>query len=394
MKILQVNNVFRNKGGAEKVYFSTIDLLKRNGHQVIPFSIGSSNNEASEYSYNFINDRNWLHNNFFSIEAQKKIEKIISVEKPEIAHLHNIIGGVTYSIIPILKKYSIPIVSTVHDFRILCPAFVFVNSKNEICEKCKNGQYYHCALNNCSRQSITKSVMLSAESYLRDYFIPYYKKINSFIAVSNFVKNKLLEVHPELSKKVTVNYNFSTVFSSEIKKGDYFIYFGRLAREKGLPTLLEAFRQLKDLKLILVGDGELRKQIELEKPPNVEILGFKTGNELKSLIQNSYFVIASSECNETSSMMTIESNSLAKPVIGADIGGISELIENGITGFIYESRNSGSLMKLLMDSMQLNSDKYKNMCNNAYKFALDNFSPELHYKSLVNIYQNTLQVFH
>lgn len=394
MKILQVNNVFRNKGGAEKVYFNTIDLLKRNGHQVIPFSISSSNNEASEYSYNFINERSWLHNNFFSIEAQKKLEKIISVEKPEIAHLHNIIGGVTYSIIPILKKYIIPIVSTVHDFRILCPAFVFVNSKNEICEKCKNGQYYHCTLNNCSRQSIAKSVMLSAESYLRDYFIPYYKKINSFIAVSNFVKNKLLEVHPELSNKVTVNYNFSTEFSSEIKKGDYFIYFGRLAREKGLPTLLEAFRQLKDLKLILVGDGELRKQIELEKPPNVEILGFKTGNELKSLIKNSYFVIASSECNETSSMITIEANSLAKPVIGADIGGISELIENGITGFLYEPRNRRSLMKVLMDSMQLNSDKYKNMCNSAYKFALDNFSSELHYNTLESIYKNTLQVFH
>lgn len=391
MKILQVNNVFSNKGGAEKVYFSTIDLLKRNGHQVIPFSIGSSNNEASEYSFNFINDRNWLHNNFFSFEAQTKLKKIISREKPTVAHLHNIIGGVTYSIIPILRRNKIPIVSTVHDFRILCPAFVFVNSKNEICEKCKNGQYYHCALDNCSRRGTVKSLMLSAESYLRDYFIPYYKKIDSFIAVSIFVKNKLLEVHPELNKKVTVNYNFSTEFSSEIKKGDYFIYFGRLAREKGLPTLLEAFRQLKDLKLILVGDGELRKQIELEKPPNVEILGFRTGNELKSLIKDSFFVIASSECNETSSMMTIESNSLAKPVIGADIGGISELIDEGTTGFLFEPRNLTSLMKVLMDSTQLNSDKYKNMCNSAYKFALNNFSPELHYNTLVSIYENALQ---
>jgi len=393
MKILQVNNVYGDKGGAEKVYFNSIDLLKKNGHQVIPFSIGTSNKESAEYHSNFINDRSWLHNKFFSFEAQAKLKEIILREKPTIAHLHNIIGGVTYSIIPVLRKNKIPIVSTVHDFRILCPAFVFVDSKNEICEKCKNGQYYNCALNNCSRRGKIKSVMLSAESYLRDYFIPYYKKINSFIAVSKFVKNKLLEVHPELNNKVSVNYNFSNEFSSEIKKGDYFIYFGRLAREKGLPALLKAFRQLKDLKLVLVGDGELRQQIELEKTPNVKILGFKSGDELKSLIKNSYFVIASSECTESSSMITIEANSLAKPVIGADIGGISELIAEGATGFLFESRNLRSLIKALVDSIQLDSDKYKNMCNNAYNFALSNFLPELHYQTLISIYENTLHGF-
>ena len=167
-------------------------------------------------------------------------------------------------------------------------------------------------------------------------------------------KSKFLEANHNLASKTYYVYNFSKIeFSQHNLWVTYFLYFGRLSREKGLLTLLKAFKKLKGLRLIIVGDGELRKQLEEEKSINVDILGYKTGIELEKIIKNSFFVIASSECYETNSMVIVESYSNGKPVIGAKIGAIPELIIEYKTGFLFESKNLESLIKILSFQPQL-----------------------------------------
>ena len=265
MKIVQINNLYKKFGGAESVFFNTIELLTKKNHEVIPFSLSDENNEVSKYLSYFVNKESKLHNKLYSVAAKNQIENLVRNEKPDIAHIHNIIGGLTFSILPILRKYNVPIIATLHDFRLFCPVYVFLDSKNNVCEKCKNGNYLNCLINNCSSQGYVKSFFLSSESYFRDIFIPYSKFIDSFIAVSNFVKTKISEAHPELEKKTTTIYNFSRTFLQHNYMGNYFLYFGRLSREKGLPNLLKAFKKLEGLQLKIVGDGELKKEIEEEE---------------------------------------------------------------------------------------------------------------------------------
>ena len=139
------------------------------------------------------------------------------------------------------------------------------------------------------------------ESYFRDIFLPYRKLIDSFIFVSKFQQNKFLEINKGLLSKNFKIYNFSNDFEFCDNKGDYFLYFGRLAREKSIFTLLKCFKDLPHIKLLISGEGELKSKIIAEKSSNIYIIGYKSGNELKKIIKESGFVIASSECYETNS---------------------------------------------------------------------------------------------
>ena len=391
MKILQIGNNFRKSGGSESVFFNTIELLEGKRHRVIPFSLSNSKDLPSPFSKYFVDTETFLHNKLFSFESRNRLRELLKVEKPEIAHIHNIIGGVTFSILPVLKEQGIPIVATIHDFRLLCPAYIFINGKNEICEKCKTGNYFHSILNQCSPLGFKRDVSIAFESYLRDFFQSYEKLIDSFIFVSKFQQNKFLEVNPEIEIKSNQIYNFTNRFDFNSSKGDYFLYFGRLTREKSIFTLLKAFKDLSRFKLLIVGEGYLEERINKERPDNVELLGYRTGADLERIIKASSFVVASSECFETNSMVTVEAFSLGKPVIGSDIGALSELINSNNTGFLYEPKNVSQLKTLIVECSELNIDKYKQISKNAYDYALQNFSPDGHYDELIKVYKKLLK---
>jgi len=262
MKILQINNNYYKKGGAEVVFFNTIDLLKQKGHSVISLSLEDSKNISSDHKEYFI-DKKRNHNRFYSFSSLDVIKKIIENDKPDIVHLHEIIGGISFSILPFIKKRKIPIILTVHDFRLLCPTYIFINGKGENCEKCKRSKYYHCVLNRCSPEGLKRSCVFASESYLRDLILPYEKFIDQFIFVSKFVQNKFIEFNSNISQKSNHIYNFTDRFILTSKQGDYFLYFGRISREKGLLTLLNAFKELPEIQLKIAGEGNLR--IEMEK---------------------------------------------------------------------------------------------------------------------------------
>lgn len=391
MKILLVNNNYYKKGGTETVYLNTIELLEKKNHTVVTFSQQNSQNETSTFSKYFTDVNSFYHNHFYSFESKKKINELIENEKPQIAHIHNIIGGITYSVLAVLKNRKIPIVASIHDFRILCPVYIFINGRNEICEKCKTGKYYNCIMNNCSPEGLKRSILLSAESYLRDYIVPYNKIISKFIFVSKFAQNKFLEFNPNLKEKSYHIYNFTDKFELHSKRGNYFLYFGRLSREKGLLTLLKAFEKLGNLKLKIAGDGSLLEQIEAIKTPNIELLGYKFGEELNKIIRQSSFVIVPSECYETLSMTTVESFSMGKPVIASELGALTELVQNSNRGFLFSPGDINSLVSKVSQASNLTDSQYTAMSENAYNFAKSNFSYETHYNKLIDIYSQSVK---
>ena len=409
MKILLINNYHFRHGGSETVYFNTANLMVEHGHEVIFFSQSRPDNIPCPQQDYFseaidVNTKGLLSkikgvkHYFYNGQALHNLEKLLQTEKPDVAHIHIFLGGLTVSILDILKKYNIPIIHSVHEYRMVCPAYTFKNGYNKVCQACKGGHFWHCLVNKCSKRSRTLSLLMMAEMYYRNTFHHPTNYIDAFVFVSKFSKNiHLLYDAKFKEKKCFALYNFcnSDVIENKHKYintyDSYYLYYGRLSYEKGLNTLIESFKSYPNLKLKIVGTGpieeDLKQMCRLNRITNIEFLGYKKGKDLYDLVENAKFVCVPSEWYENNPMTIIESYSLSTPVIGAEIGGITEIIEDQNTGFLFESGSTTSLSNTLSKSNSLTLDEYNEMKINANQFALNNFDRNQHYNQLIEIYK-------
>lgn len=404
MKVLLINNYHYRKGGADGVYFNTAQLLAKNGHEVFYFSAKHPENLNSQTERFFAKGNDYrtlslagkitaIPAFFYNKNSSDQLLKLLEEIKPDLAHIHLFMGGLSTSILLALKKKNIPVVHSVHDYRCICPAYLFLDGKTQICEKCKDGFFLHCAIKRCSENSFSQSTMLSLDAYFRKYVIKPINLIDKFIFVSKFIKIKHIEFDSKYEMKAEMLYNFIPELNSIVPnpvKGQYFLYFGRISREKGVDTLIEAASRT-GIKLKIIGTGPLLPQLKDRNFDNVELLGFKSGSELWSIVQNASFIIVPSEWYENNPLTIIEAYSLGKPVIGARIGGIPEIIEEGKTGYLFHSGNTSELEQLLLKANNLSDEEYRKMSANARKFADLHFHPDNHYNDLMNIYNNVIK---
>uniref|UniRef100_UPI00405723DB glycosyltransferase family 4 protein n=1 Tax=Alistipes sp. TaxID=1872444 RepID=UPI00405723DB len=405
MKILLINNFHYRKGGSEAVYFNTADMLRRNGHSVIFFSCIDEKNEKCEQNEYFVPQNSscgflkgairYIYNR----EAKSKLEKLIRTEKPDVAHLHLFWGGLSQSILDTLKRHHIPIVHTAHDYRMVCPAYIFRLPNGSICEACQGHKFYRCLLNRCSANSLVRSALMSLEAYMRNILFKSLNKIEGVIYVSKFSQAKHDEYMPVdlRPKQSVVIYNNSHSFAdeeAEISYGSYFLYYGRISEEKGITTLIRAFKERPQAKLKIVGTGpqenKIRELISKLNIHNVELLGYRTGNDLKQIVRNSQFVVVPSVIYENNPMTIVESYSIGIPVIGSDIGGIPEIVRNGKTGFLFSPNNVSELINCLDKAMQLSNNEYKEMCLAAKSFANDYFDENKNSVKLLAFYKSVI----
>jgi|APSaa5957512535_1039671.scaffolds.fasta_scaffold34764_1 glycosyltransferase involved in cell wall biosynthesis len=401
MKILQINNYHYLKGGSEKVYFETSRILEDNGdNEVIHFSVCNDKNFNSRNSSYFIKQRKYdtllnklinLISFFYSFEAKRKLSELIKDEKPDIAHVHIFYGRLTSSILGVLRKYNIPIVMTIHEYKMLCPQYLFLNDKGNICEKCANGNTIFCVINRCNKGSFLNSFISAVEVKLRDIFFNYERNIDMFIFVSSFVYNKHIEYIPSLKDKSIVLNNtvdFSR-FKPLEKKGNYFLYFGRLSKEKGILNLLIVAGYDKSINYKIIGNGPLSSEvkaiIEENNLYNVELLGPKYNDDLITTIQDSSFVISPSMVYETFGLSILESFACSKPVIASDIGAFPELV-NKERGYLFDYLNTKSLFDAVNKANKLDYKSYIHLSREALKFANENFKEQSYYDNLMNIY--------
>ena len=408
MKILQIDAYHHILGGAEKVMFNTAELLKEHGHEVIFFSLKWNENFESEYSSYFASSRESrkgllkplknVTSYFYHTEAAKKIEQLIEAEHPDVAQIHLMWGNVSPSVLDVLKKHKIPTIMTVHDYRMVCPAYIFKNGKGKVCELCDGHKFWKCITNKCCKDSYLLSIMMAAEIYFRNKVLHAPEKIDGFLFVSNFAKKKH---EPYMSflknRKTVVLYNFSDAIDVEANTSleeKYFLYFGRLSKEKGVNTLLNAVKDLKDINLKIVGTGseedDLKRFVSENNIRNVKFLGYKSGDELKNLVKNAYFIIVPSEWYENNPMTIIEAYSASTPVIGARIGGIPEIIAEGETGFSFKCGDISDLKDVISRASSLSNNNYIQMRRQALSFAQKHFDRENYYNRLINFYRELL----
>ncbi len=407
MKILLINSKHYRRGGADVVYLNTGQLLEKFGNKVIYFSQKSKNNYLNSYEDYFIDEIDYFNGSFFkkitkifrffySFEAKRKITNLILSEKPDIAHIHLYRNALTPVILGVLRKYNIPIVITLHDYNLLCPHYLFLNGKNQICEKCLNGRYINCIIYKCNRNNLIFSIITYFEYKYHKLFYSFNKYYDKIITVSYFAFNKHINTFINKTKLIHL-YNFIPNLDDitpTFEKGSYFLFFGRLTKEKGIITLINSWL-LKDRKssLFIVGGGELEYKIKnlIKNTNNISFLGFKEGTELETLIKNSCFSIIPSEWYENNPLSVLESYSHGKPVIGSIIGGIPELIVHGKTGYLFEMKNEQSLSEIIEEAEMMNKEEYVILSKNARKFAEKYFHPQKHYDELIKIYNDTIK---
>ena len=404
MNLLVINKFYFMRGGCERYIFELNKVLEKNGVNIIPFSMEDDRNIPTEYSKYFVSNIDFQRRlNFsekvksvgrvlYSFEARNNILKLIDGIKPDIAHIHNIAHQISPSILTVLKKRGIPIVQTLHDFKLICPSYLFyVHDKP--CEKCKDNNFYNAILNKCIKNSVSGSFLIAMEMYFHK-IIRIYDNVDIFITPSIFMKNKLEAFGIDSDKLIHIpNFVLADSFVPNYDFKDYFIYFGRLSEEKGIRTLIKAMEKNWKTKLLVVGDGvlknELKKYAEDKGFTNIIFTGYKSGDELNDLIRNAMFTIVPSECYENCPMAILESFAMGKPVIGSNIGGIPELISDGFDGLLFESGNEMDLKEKIFYLFN-NSSKIKEMGKRGREKVEEKYSKELHYQKINKIYQKLL----
>jgi len=401
MKILMANKYFYLKGGAECVFLDSAKLLSNKGHKTLFFSMHHLKNLYSAYEKYFVlnvdYEKSGIKNKIdssikllYSLEAKRKAEELIKEEKPDIAHLQNIYHQISPSIIHALKKFHIPIVMTLHDYKMACASYQML-ANGRICEACKDRKYYNCFLKKCVKDSKTKSLLNTIEMYLHHKIFHIYDLVDVFISPSMFLKNKVEEMG--FKGKIIYLPNFVNLEDYRPQydwQENSIVYFGRLSKEKGLFTLIEAMKGL-NTKLKIIGEGPIKEGLELRvrslELKNIEFLGYKAGDELKDEIRKSMFVILPSEWYENNPRSIIEGFALGKPAIGARIGGIPELVKDNETGLTFEPWNADDLKRRILQLIE-NPSEISRMGKNARKMVNEELNPDIHYEKLMEIYEN------
>ncbi len=398
MRILMVNKFLYPNGGAETYFFKVGRYMEQAGHQVEYFGMYHEKNivanSAGEYTSSMdfhttgIERLIYPFRIIYSFEAKRKIRRVIENFKPDIVHLNNINFQLTPSIIDEIHKHHIPIVQTVHDYQMICPNHLMFDNDKKPCELCLYGSKWNCTRKNCIGSSKIKSMIGSMEAILYQHRKTY-QLVDRFICPSNFIENKLAETNLYRGKSLTIR-NFVELKNIEgyEEKEDYVLYFGRLAEEKGLEMFLNCCRRLSQIKFKIAGTGPM---VEACKGiPNVEFVGFKTGEDLDTLIRRAKFTVYPSIWYENSPLAVLESKSLGTPIIVSNMGGIPELVEHDETGIIIDDINEDKLAGEIQALYQDN-EKIKRLSKNCIEKREKMISLEVYGSKVAEVYRQHVQ---
>lgn len=402
MRILQIQTFHYYRGGDSTYMFNLSRLLESRGHEVAHFAMRHPGNLRSAQEKYFVSEVDFpgllerptpaaalrvLGRSIYSGEARRNISRLIDDVRPEIAHIHNCHSHLTTSILSPLRRAGIPVVWTLHDYRLVCPNSDFL-SGDEICERCLPNRFHHIVLRKCKKGSAGASfVAMAATMYDRMTRVP--SRVQRFIAPSRFLAGKLEEggFDPE---RITTLPNFVDADAYHTgAEGDYALYFGRLSREKGVDVLLEAMARAGMGKLKILGDGPERPGLEdLASelgPMNVEFLGHRSRDEVKEILSGAQFVVLPSRWYENLPFSIMEAFASGKPVIASDLGGIPEMVEDDVNGLLFPAGDVQELTRRLVVLLK-SPELRERMGLKGREKALELYNPDYHYRKIIDIY--------
>lgn len=379
--ILIVHNYYQIPGGEDTVVANEMQMLQENGHKVILYS--RNNLELKEMSK--FQKLMMPINIIFNIKSYKEIRQIIRKESIDIVHVHNTLSLISPSVYYAAKTCEVPVVQTIHNFRLLCPGATFYRD-GQICEDCVQ-QGLYCALKHgCYRNSKLQTLACVISTAFHR-MTGIYGKIN-YICLTEFTREKLLMQRQIKPERISVKPNVVYDFGGYGKPTDYFVFVGRLEKIKGIDILVNAFKKIPDIKLKVIGTGslddEIRQRIISEQINNIELIGFKSREEVNRIVCGAKALIMCSQWYETFGMVIVEAYSNGVPVIVGNIGNIKALVEQDVTGKLFTYNSEDDLVNVVIN---FNEEETSSYSKNCYKYYKDNFAPENNYAKLIAIYE-------
>ncbi len=399
--LLSVNNYFYPRGGAEVVFLEHNAIFKKAGWNVACFSMNHPNNPPSEWSRYFIDEIEFGGNYtllqkmarvpkvIYSMESRRKISRLLNDIPVDICHMHNIYHHISPSVLGVLHDRKIPTVLTLHDLKIACPEYHMLSS-GRICERCRGGNRVNVIINKCIKDSYILSGLIFIEDLLHRILKSYSNKVDKFIVPSRFYLEKFSEWGWDREKFAYIpNFIDTSLFQPSFNPGKEFVYFGRLSKEKGISTLIQAAAKA-NVRLKIIGSGpdeHALKQLSATLESKVTFAGYMTGKLLHETIRSSRAVVLPSEWYENAPLSVLESYALGKPVIASSIGGIPELVLEGETGTIFNPGDVDQLAAAL-DFYHNQPDRFlAEQGRTARTWVEDEFSREKYLKNICSLYR-------
>lgn len=411
MRIILVNYRYFISGGPERYYFNIKEVLERHGHEVIPFSIKSSRNIPNSYEDYFldiVDDEIYFSQAkrktpkmilksfsrmFYSLEARSKMSRLIEDTKPDVVYVMQMHNKISPSIVDAAKSHGIPVVHRISDFQYMCPNALFYNDVKGICEDCIDGHRWHCVKYKCVLGSYLYSGIKAAAKLLHDV-TGVTKKIDAFVVPSSFTLRNLNRFGLPLEKL----HHIPTFFNLKeecpaVTYEPYFLYIGRIEKQKGLMTLVKSFADTGyKLKVIGFSNGgyidELKAYLS-GKPHNIEFLGRLAFEHIVPYLRSCLCTVVPSEWYDNFPNAILESFAYKKAVLATAVGSLPELVENGATGLTFKYASVADLSEKARTIME-NTALAAQMGEKGYERLRENYSPEKHYEQLIALLDDVI----
>jgi glycosyltransferase involved in cell wall biosynthesis len=358
-------------------------MLARKGHKVLTFQRNSHDIKGLWGKMCAFTE------GIYSRSARKELSAILASENPDIVHVHNLYPLISPSVLVACREFGVPVVMRCPNYRLICPVGVFFDGAR-ICERCSHSREYWCVLKNC-RGNVFESVAYALRNVVARKRRFFQDNVTLYLPPSEFVRTRLVDAgFPRERIIVVPNMVSLPDFGVGVSSGEYVAYVGRISPEKGIETLLAAAEQA-GLPLRLAGDYFAMPEAVEAAPLNAQFIGQLNQDQLVGFHQNARFCVVPSICFDVSPHVVAEAMSYGLAVIASRIGGLPEIVEDGVTGFLFEPGNAQELaekMKLLWENPEL----CRKMGKAGREKAIREYSEDVYYDRLIAVYRKAIQL--
>jgi len=389
VKIILVHNEYQQPGGEDVVFDQERHLLERAGHEVVVYR--RSNLELEDVT---LGQRLALAARIVSAsDTQQEFTEMLAVEKPELVHIHNTFVMVSPSVYLACAEHGIPVVQTLHNYRLLCPAATLFRDGHR-CQECVDHTLWSSIRHKCYRNSHLATASVALMLQVHRHRDTWNTKVDHYVALSQFARDKFV-LGGLPAEKITVKPNFVDPDPGpDFGTGEYAVFVGRLSPEKGVSTLLEAWERLgNSIPLVIVGDGDERERLEnhaaTKNLTSVTFRGRLQRPHTLATVRKARFLVLPSACYENFPLTIAEAFACATPVICSRVGAMEEIVKDGETGLHFTAGNPDDLAEKVAWAWQ-HPQRLKEMRHAARREYEEKYTAEKNYEMLTDIYRHVV----
>jgi glycosyltransferase involved in cell wall biosynthesis len=379
MKILQVHNKYIKRGGEESVIDEEKRVLQDNGHSVIQFIKNSKEIEGLTK----LQLAGLMFNQRRSTKIKNEFQQLITIERPDVCHVHNVFPLITPVVYEVCEAMSIPVVQTLHNYKMICTNSLLFKD-GEVCEKCVSKSLYNSVKYKCYKNSYLATAIHADSIQYHRSKKTWNKAISKYVCLTEFQRDILVEGGMDIEKMV-IKPNFLQNLDYVSSEGNYFLFVGRLDKAKGLDFLIELFRRNKSCQFKLVGECD-DSSIFVEFN-NVEYLGPQERSKVQKYIAECKAIIFPSKYYEGMPMVILEAFSFSKPVIAHNIGAMSSMINHEVNGLKFQNIVE---FDQAIQRLEVDNELCRKIGSGALKDFEENYNAQKGYENLINLYNEVL----